>query len=622
MELLKKARLRAFVWLRSGQMLRWILLGVLVGLFSGLMAAGFFWLLEWAKHFTFDLWCVASRPSPAGEQLFSETAGEPRRWLFFLLPAIGGLLSGLIVYSLAPEAEGHGTDAMIDAFHNQGGRIRFRVPFVKAAATIVTLATGGSAGREGPIAQIGGGIGSFVADLFKLSPHDRRLLLLAGAGGGLGAIFRAPLGGAITALEVIYREDLETDALIPTVISSITAYTVFTQIMSRVFGMSGTIFEIPQGLGFDDPRQLLFYVILGLVCVPLGVFYIRTFYFMRDRVFRPLAVPSHLKPMIGGLLVGMIGLYFPQVYSDGWGLIQEALLHGRLEPGSGPAALPGMAAVAGFSAVVLMALVALFKILATSFTISSGGSGGVFGPTLFIGAMIGGVVGLLAQQYYPEIIPDGRAFILVGMAAFFAGVAHAPLGALLMVTEMTGGYSLIAPLLLVSAVAILFNRRWSIYEKQVQNKFRSPAHLGDFTINVLEEMKVKEVFKPMDDLHLIPAGATLAQVQHLLALEEVVVLPVVKGDGEIIGVLSLDTTKPILFEADMEHVLIAEDMAVPAAHLSPEDSLYEALLEFLKHPIPGLLVVAPDQPRKILGVLLHRDLIRAYNNEILKRKEN
>ena len=588
---------RLMHWFRHGQMTRWIVLGMIVGIFSGLFAAGFFYLLEYAKHLTFDQLAGYHMLAAKGEVLFEpEGVTKKVQWIFFILPAVGGLISGLIVYKLAPEAEGHGTDAMIDSFHNKEGRVRSRVPFVKAVATIVTLATGGSAGREGPIAQIGSGIGVWLSNALKLNSRDRRILLIAGTGGGLGAIFRAPLGGAITACEVIYKEDLETDALLPTVISSITAYTIF----SEIFGFH-SVFDMPR-LRFDDPRQLLFYVVLGLICVPVGILYIRMFYGMRDRVFRPMKLPNWMKPMIGGLGVGVIGLAFPQVYSGGWGQIQLALL-GKLS-------------------LQLMAGIFFFKILATCFTISSGGSGGVFGPTLFIGGMIGGVVGSVAGVMWPDVVSqaDVGAFVLVGMAAFFAGVAHAPLGALLMVTEMTTGYRLIAPLLFVSTIAIIFNRRWSIYEKQVRNKFASPAHVGEFTVNVLEEMHVKDVFEPREYVPHIPAKANFAEVQHYLSYEDQDIWPVMRDDGEVIGIMSLDTTKPILFEEGMDGLLIAEDLAIPAAHVHPEDSIYQALLEFLKYPIAALLVVDQEDPQKILGVLHHRDLIQAYNNEIIKRK--
>ncbi len=596
MSVLKQVLENFLNWFRSGYV-RWLILGLIVGAISGFGAVGFFYILEFAKHFTFDFLAGHEMPSPVGERLFETDFDTSfKSWLFFLLPVAGGLLSGLIVFTFAPEAEGHGTDAMIEAFHKKAGKVRTRVPFVKSAATIATLATGGSAGREGPIAQIGAGMGSWLGRMLKLPARDLRILLLAGTGGGLGAIFRAPLGGAITACEVIYKEDLETDALIPTVISSITAYTIF----SAIFGFH-PIFEIPE-LKFHSPSQLVFYMLLGLVCLPMGLFYTRTFYFFRNDVFGRMRIPPHVKPMLGGLGVGIIGFWVPQIYSGGWGQLQLALL--------------------GKMTLEAMALTVIFKILATSLTIGSGGSGGVFGPTLFIGGMIGGVVGHVSHLYFPDIVtqPDISAFVLVGMASFFAGVAHAPLGALLMVTEMTAGYHLIAPLLLVSAVAIIFNRGYSIYMAQVKNKFHSPAHIGEFTVNVLEDMYVNSVYRPKKKMPTIPASAHLSQVQDYLAMEEEEIFPVIKQDGTILGLLSLDTSRPILFEEGVDQFLIAEDLAIPAGHVHPGDNLYQALVEFLKYPISGILVTDPDDGNKVLGVLHHRDLIRAYNNEIVKRK--
>ena len=248
--------------------------GLLTGVAAGLVAALFFVLLEAASLFTFHYLAATPQPAPPGEHLFDVPApsSEPRRWVFFLLPAIGGVISGLLVYRFAPEAEGMGTDAMIHSFHRGRGLVRPRVPLIKGLATIATLATGGSAGKEGPIAQIGAGIGSFLATRLGLTARDRRILLLAGTAGGLGAIFRAPLGSAITAIEVLYTEDFESDALIPCVISSVTAYVVF------VLLMGGTrIFNVPD-IPLMSPVEVIGYVLLALVTVPVGRLFIGSYY--------------------------------------------------------------------------------------------------------------------------------------------------------------------------------------------------------------------------------------------------------------------------------------------------------------------------------------------------------
>ena len=225
-------------------------IGLLVGVFSGLTAVTFFYLLQLGKHFTLHFLAGFASPAPEGERILENSGNlHFNQWIFFLLPVVTGLLSGLIVYRFAPEAEGHGTDAMIDAFHNKKGNIRGRVPLIKGIATLLTLSGGGSAGREGPIAQIGAGIGSKIANLLGLSDKERRILLLAGCGGGLSAIFRAPLGGALTSIEVLYRRDFETEALIPTIISSITAYiifSVFVSVLNRFFSFLTAHFQIPR----------------------------------------------------------------------------------------------------------------------------------------------------------------------------------------------------------------------------------------------------------------------------------------------------------------------------------------------------------------------------------------
>ncbi|MBW2646899.1 MAG: chloride channel protein, partial [Deltaproteobacteria bacterium] len=497
--------------LKTEDIPKWILFGSIIGVVSAMGAILFFYGLSWLKFFLFDILGGFSIPEAAGEQLVTlHVENSPRPWVLFLLPAVGGLISGLIVYTFAPEAEGHGIDAMLDAFHNKEGQIRGRVPFVKAIASIITLASGGSVGREGPIAQIGAGFGSWVGRVFHLSPKERRLLLLAGTAGGLGAIFRAPLGGAITSIEILYKEDLETEAIIPCIISSVMAYIIFT----HVFGHQ-PIFETPV-FEFTNPLEMIFYTILGLICAPLGILYIKLFYGCRDRIFKKIPIKPHYVPAIGGLGVGLLGLLTPTILGGGYGVIQKAIFS---ELGIG-----------------IMAAIVLLKMLATAFTIGSGGSGGVFGPSLFIGGMIGGVVGHVAHQIAPGVVTDPGAFVLVGMASFFAGVANAPIGALLMVSEMTGSYSLLPQLMLISGISLLFSRKWSIYENQVKNKFSSPAHIGDATINVMKGLNVKDIFRPDSYIIPLPEDLRLRQLAGVVANSKESFFPVINEDFKLVGV--------------------------------------------------------------------------------------
>lgn len=581
-------------YMQKHQLLRWALYSVLIGIVSGLGACAFFFCLEWMKYFTFEYLAGYNHLKPAGEQLVefsSATSFKP--WILFVLPIIGGLLSGFLVYTWAPEAEGHGTDALIDAFHNKQGVIRTRVPYIKALASLITLGTGGSAGREGPIAQIGAGFGSWLGRTLHLGVRERRLLLLAGCAGGLGAIFRAPLGGALTSVEVLYSEDFETEGIVLCIVSSVVANSIFTYI----FG-NQSIFAIPP-IRFGNPLELIFYGILGLVCVPFGYIYVKAFYGLRDHFFRKLRLKRALIPALGGLGVGLIGLWRPEVLSGGYGVIQEALI--------------------GNLPIVLMINLAFLKIIATSFTISSGGSGGVFGPSLFIGAMLGGVVGQIGHAWYPNIVTDPGAFALVGMGAFFAGVAKAPIGALLMVAEMTGGYAVVVPLMFTSVVALLLSQRWSLYEKQVHNKFQSPAHRNDAVINILQTMTVRDVYREDAPVTSLPEDMTFATLKRMLTRSEESFFPVVDDHFHLRGILSLPNLHAILFEDHLSDLLVVGELATPPVSVRLDESLYDALVKFLQSGYGRVPIV--DEEGGLKGLLRLSELMAAYHREILRLKE-
>ncbi len=582
---------------------RWIVWGMVVGVLSGLTAAVFFVALEYATHFTMHELARSFPPAPPGDAFFGASRGDeapPRRWLLFLLPAIGGLLSGALVYRFAPEAEGAGTDELIRTFHRARGIVRPRAPLVKAIATILTLATGGSAGKEGPVAQIGGGIGSVFATWLGLNARDRRILLLAGTAGGLGAIFRAPLGSAITAIEVLYREDFESDALIPCVISSVTAYVVFVLVLG-----GQRIFAVPEFPLFT-PIELPGYVLLALVSVPVGRAYIGLFRIMRRRVFTLIPGPRALRPMIGGLCVGAIGFFVPEVFGVGWGYLQQAI-DGQIVIGT-------------------LALIVAAKILATCFTVGSGGSGGVFGPTLFIGGMLGALVGYGGAAFYPALFPNPAAYVLVGMASFFAGVASAPIGAMLMVTEMTGGYALLPPLMLVSVLSILLSRGHSIYEHQVKDRFSSPAHLADLTINVLEEMRVADVYRPSTTVASVEPGTRFERVREMVLGSDDATVPVVDAGGRLVGLLTAEQIRPVLDEHQLDTFIVAGDIAAPPMVLQPDDDLFRAHELFRSSgcpQIPVVLAADPEDPfaGRIVGMLDYRDMMRAYEREWARRRE-
>jgi CIC family chloride channel protein len=593
-DILKQVRWTSLIrYMRDHEISRWMFYGLIVGLVAGLAAAAFFFSLEWLKYFVFDYLAGYPVEAPAGEHLVKITShSAPKAWVRFLAPAVGGLLSGLIVYTWAPEAEGDGTDNMVDSFHNKEGEIRTRVPYVKGVASIITLATGGSAGREGPISQIGAGFGSWLARVFKLTSKEKRILMLAGCAGGLGAIFRAPLGGAITSIEVLYTEDFETEAIIPCVISSVVAYSLFT----FIFGYQ-PIFATPAWI-FTDPRELLIYAALGLACVPVGWLYSRSLYGLRDHFFKRIPIKPHFIPAIGGLLVGCIGLLTPRVMSGGYGSIQLALL-GKLSVG-------------------LMAALVFTKIFATSFTIGSGGSGGVFGPSLFIGVMLGGVVGQLGHQYFPEVVNNPTAFALVGMAGFFAGVAKAPIGALLMVSEMTHSYGLLVPLMFTSIIAVLLCGRWGVYEKQVKNKFASPAHHSDMIINVLHTMHVSDIYRPEKPVTMLPMDMGLKAIRRLATLTKESFFPVVDEEIRLVGILSFDDVRTVLFEDSLSDLIVVGDLAAKPVAVGLNQTLFEAMTKFIQSGYGQIPILEDDGSNRVVGVLSLEELMKAYHQEMIR----
>ncbi|MFH1267350.1 MAG: chloride channel protein [Planctomycetota bacterium] len=515
-------------------------------------------------------------------------------WAVLLVPTLGGLACGCIVYFFAPEAEGHGTDAMVRVFHSLGGKIRARVPLVKTVASILTIGTGGSAGREGPIAQIGAGFGSFLATKARLSDWERRMLILAGAAGGVGAIFRAPLGGALFAVEVLYSSTaIEFSAIVPCMVSSVVAYSVF----SAIFG-PGLAFSAPQQLSFHGATELPFYLVFAVVCALVGFLYVWCFYGARDKVFRRLPVPNHLKPAIGGLLLGVIALWLPQIMAGGYGWIQEAL--------------------DGHLTLQLMAILVAAKILATSCTISSGGSGGVFAPSLFIGAMLGGAFGLLCQQVFPDFAPQPAAFVLVGMGGFFAGVAKVPLTALIMVSEMSGSYNLLVPLMLVSVINVaILSSRWTLYEEQVASLVDSPAHFGDYVVDVLEGITVREVYQPGRRATLIREDCPLPRVLQVVASSSDSYFPVVDREDRLVGVFSLHDIRSALVSNGAGDLILASDLATsPAATVTPDDNLHTALRCYAQRQIEELPVVSPEEPTRVICMLHRGEVIAAYDQRL------
>jgi CIC family chloride channel protein len=496
----------------------------------------------------------------------------------------------MIIYTFAPEAEGHGTDAVIDAYHHNRGIIRRRVPLIKTIASAITIGTGGSAGREGPIAQIGAGFGSVFANYLSLSDRERRIMVICGAAAGIGSIFRAPLGGVLFALEVLYHRDLETEGIVPAFISSTVAYSVFTYF----FGW-GALFKTPDFV-FSHPVELIFYGALGGICAYVGIIYVKTFYGMREKIFKPLKIKPHYKPALGGLILGIIAYFYPEVLSTGYGLIQGAI-DGQL-------------------IIYTMLLLIILKILATSLTISSGGSGGVFAPTLVIGALLGGAFGAIAEQMFPELILQPTSYVLVGMAAMLAGVAKVPIAAIVMVSELTGSYHLLAPLMFASTAAYMLTGKNSIYEKQVPTRADSLAHRRELTLNVLETTTVGKAMS--DEVITVAPENSVQLVLDLVHAYRHTGYPVVEN-RKLVGIVTFEDAEKVAVD-ERETLTVREIMTEKLITATPEETLEAAHRKLIEHKIGRLPVVSRDEPTKLLGILTRSDIIRMHAKLSSKQK--
>ncbi|MEM0139895.1 MAG: chloride channel protein [Ferroplasma sp.] len=455
---------------------RWFIVGAIIGVFAGIASLAFYFLIRLFEIVFFTDIVGMPIPLPLGE-------GGSLVYHFFalryyLIPVVvtaGGLLTGLIVYTFDKSSEGHGTDTAIRAFHRNQGKIKRRTPVVKAIASAITIGSGGSAGREGPTSLIVAGIGSFLADFLGLSPRDRRIAVAVGIGAGIGTIFKAPIGGSVLGAEILYKRDFESEVIFPSLIASSVGYSIFASVVGfePIFGDYTSIFSV---------LRLPFYVILGVIAGLMSILYIRTFYGIRS-IFKKLRIPNYFKPMIGGAVVGIIALAFPEILGTGYGWV-DLLEYGKFNE------------LLTFGMPVLLFLIMLpfVKIIATSFTISSGGSGGVFAPGIFIGASIGALMGVIFHMIDPVLAPNVAPFVIIGMLSFFGAAGKTPLAVILMVVEMTGSLLLLpAAMLAVSIAYIVSGTKYSIYESQVETRRDSPANMGEYHTPMLLDMKISDM---------------------------------------------------------------------------------------------------------------------------------
>ena len=560
---------------------------LIVGIGAGLGAVLFRRLIDWIHNFAYN-----------------DIAGILAEWYplhLIVIPALGGAIVGPLVYYFAREAKGHGVPEVMEALELRGGKIRPRVVVVKSLASSVCIASGGSVGREGPIAQIGSALGSLIGQLLKLSEDRVRTLVACGAAGGIAATFNAPIAGAVFALEVLLRR-FGSVYFGAVVISAVTA-----DVIAHYFEGDSRTFLTPE-YTMQSPWELLLYTLMGFIAALAAVGFSRLLYFSED-IWGLIRIPEPTKPLLGGILLGLLGIVsyqidgFPRVFGVGYETIENTL----------------------FSQLTLQVTfgLLLLKLLATTLTLGSGGSGGIFAPSLFMGAMLGASFGQIAHTIFPEIVAPSGAYALVGMAAFFGGVAHAPITAILILFEMTGDYQIILPLMLSTVLSTIVSRNLSpdsIYTLKLKRRgveLSQDTQAIDLMQGVTAEIAMNcETDAVSSDMSLIELMSTFSSTHYHA-------LPVVQNETELVGLITINELDHVRSKGTLESKTIADILTInnPATIL-PHQPVWMALRHLEAQGEGCVPVVSESGKNILLGVLRRIDIIRAYNKAVTKRAQD
>ncbi|HYQ42190.1 MAG TPA: chloride channel protein [Polyangiaceae bacterium] len=579
--------------------------GVAVGVAAGLVGAALFAAFEYFQRGVLEELAGYIPLRADGETFAASEGSHPfRPWLLFLLPALGGLACGLVC-RLAPETRGGGGDAMIEAFHLHGGLIRRRVIWVKALASMFTLGTGGAGGREGPTMQIGGALGGLVGRWLRASDRERRILMVSGVAAGMSAVFRCPLGSALLAVEVLYKDGFESEALIPAVLSSVVSYSV----VIPIFGESTLFARVPR-FPFV-PEHLPLFGLLALLTAALAVLFVRVYRGVH-RLFDRLPIPAWTRPAAGGLALGalctpavvVVGNYLHApgeglgLFGGGYGAVQMAI--------SGSPWLP-----AGWITVGLLVALSLAKLFAASLTIGSGGSAGDFAPSLAIGGLFGGAFGRAAELLTHDPRLQSGAFALVGMGTFYGGIAHVPLSALVLVCELAGNYDLLVPLMLAQGIAFVALRNRSLYPSQMPTMRDSPAHRDALVLDVLRAIHVRDLMKgqapPVCFFKNTPSEEL---VRHASRANEQDVFPVLDADNRLIGLVTANTIRLLSVEMSHARWTLAADLLHPPISVTADDDLRGATEAMIANELREIPIVSSDH--QVIGMLDEADIAEVY----------
>ena len=556
-----------------------ISLAVVIGLLGGLGAVGFRWLITFFQGLFYG-------PNPDLIKALAEQS-----WIYrIILPGLVGLVVGPLIYFLAKEAKGHGVPEVMDAVALKGGIIRKRIVAIKSLASALSIAAGGSVGREGPIVQIGSAIGSTVGQLFKMSPNRMRVMVGCGAAAGIAATFNAPVAGMVFALEIILGE-FAIPVFSPIVISAVMATAV-----SRHYLGDSPAFHVPHYM-ITSAWEFLFHGFLGVLAGAVAASFTTILYKVED-LFDAWTFPEYLKTPVAGFVLGLTGLALPWIMGVGYEGIEAAL--------------------AGQLAWYILLSLAVVKILATSLTIGGGMSGGIFAPSLFIGAMLGGAIGHLANIVFPDAAGLPIAYVIVGMAGVVAGTTHGPMSAFLILFEMTGDYKIILPLMIGTILATVtagWIRRESIYTLKLIRRgvdIRAGKEVGLLRSIRVDQVMTTEVDAAPEDMTL---GVFIDKVIH----SKFTSFPVVDHGGMLVGVIGYADYADLGFDEALRDVVVVKELASrKVVTVNPEDDLETALKRLSDRDLNILPVVASEDSPKLVGVISERDIVSAYSTRLTK----
>jgi CIC family chloride channel protein len=563
--------------LRTSDAIYFLLFSIIVGLGGGFGAIIFRWLIQHFRNLFFD----------EGADLLDFMGS----YYVILIPLAGGLIIGPLIHFFAKEARGHGVPEVISAMVLQGGTIRPRVAIVKAIASSICIGSGGSVGREGPIIQIGSAIGSALGQLFRLNEEKIKTLVACGAGAGIAATFNAPLGGIFFALEVVLREyGLRNFSSV--VLSSVTA-----TVISRHFLGNNPAFITPP-FELSNLWNIPNYFFFGLITAVVAWFFIKALYKTED-IFSLIKIPEFLKPAIGGLIIGLIGLYFPQVFGVGYEVIESS--------------------VKGEIALRVIIILIFLKIIATSVTLGSGGSGGIFAPSLVVGALLGEAFGYLVNHIFPGLNIQPGAYALIGMAAVFAGTAHAPISAILLLFEMTGNYKILPPLMITCVISAILVRWWLKYSIYTMKLIRKGVDIEKYRqIDLMETISVSDAM--ITDMITVMQSDTVRKTGLMIKATNHRGFPVLDENRKLVGVVTRKDINKALGKGDGEYEIIKNVMAKNIIVCYPNESLKIALHKMAEKNIGRIPVVERNKPDHIIGLITRKSLISTYNKVLESRK--